>query len=269
MRLAVSLIAWEPAEDDRAAQVLATAGVAGIEVAPTRVWGSWEAITPDAVRRWGAELAEQGLTCPALQSLFYGVDRAMLTGDREARRVATKHLVRVSGIAGALGARVAVLGSPGNRRRGDLTEPEALGRLRESLLPAAEAFAECGAAIGLEANPPEYGCDLLTRYGEVAAFIDDVGHPGLRPHLDLGGLRLSEEDPLLDGALPAHVHLSAPHLTPFDAQPRDWHETLLARLRSAGYAGWCSIEQRANGTGLTAPLNAVGAARRLLSGLDA
>lgn len=264
MRLAISLIGWAPEHDADAPARLAAAGVEGIEVAPTRLWGSWAAATPDTARRYREELEALGLACPAMQSLFFGVEGATLTGDAAGRRIAGDHLVRVAELAGALGAGVAVLGSPGNRRRGDLSHAEASGRMREALMPAAEAFARHGAAIGVEHNPPQYGCDLLTTYEEVRGFVAEADHPGIAAHLDVGGLRLAEEDPDLDGPPPAHFHLSAPQLEPFDGEPREWHQALAGRLEASGYTGWASIEQRASRDGLTTARRAVAAAREVL-----
>lgn len=268
MRLAVSLIGWDGGDDARAPARLAAAGVEGIEVAPTRLWGSWDAATPDAARRYRDELDALGLACPSMQSLLFGVEGAMLTGDATGRRIAGSHLVRVAELAGALGARVAVLGSPGNRRRGDLSHAEASARTREALGRAAEAFADHGAAIAIEHNPPEYGCDFLTTYEEVRGFVAETDRPGIAAHLDVGGLRLAGEDPDLSAAPPAHFHLSAPRLEPFDGEPRAWHRSLAGRLRAAGYAGWASIEQRADAGGLASVERAVAAARAVLEGAD-
>ncbi len=269
MRLAVSLIGWEAQDDEVALGRLASAGVDGIEVAPTRLWGSWDDATPDAARRYREALEAAGLACPAMQSLFFGVEGAMLTGDADGRRIAGGHLAEVAELAGALGARVAVLGSPGNRRRGELSHAAASERMREALAPAADAFAAHGAAIGIEHNPPEYGCDFLTTYEEVGGFVAEAGHPGIAAHLDVGGLRLAGEDPRLGDAVPAHFHLSAPRLEPFDGEPPEWHAALVARLGDAGYAGWASIEQRASAEGLATVERSVEAARALLGAASA
>lgn len=268
MRLAVSLIGWGAEHDADAPARLAATGVEGIEVAPTRLWGSWDAATPDAARRYRDELEALGLACPAMQSLFFGVEGATLTGDATGRRIAGEHLVRVAELAGALGAKAAVLGSPGNRRRGDLSHAEASARTREALAPAAEAFAEQGAAIAIEHNPPEYDCDFLTRYDEVRDFVAEADHPGIAAHLDVGGLRLAGEDPDPSGTPPAHFHLSAPRLEPFDGEPRAWHRALAGRMEAAGYAGWASIEQRARADGLAPVERAVAAAHAVLEVAD-
>lgn len=264
MRLAVSVIAWSADEDAEALDRLA-GSVDGLEAAPTRLWGDWDAATPEVAARWREHLEQRGLEAPALQSLMFGVQDASITGDAGQRRRAAEHLCRVGAIAGALGARVAVFGSPGARRRGELTHKEATGRAREALLPAAEAFAAHGAALGIEANPPDYGCDFITTYAEAAEFVAAVDHPGVTRHLDAGQLRLSDEWPDVAAHPPAHVHLSAPHLVPFRAEPRDWHERLLAELQATGYAGWVSIEERPEPTGLAGVAQAAGAARALLA----
>jgi len=266
VRLAVSVIAWSAANDAEAIERL-YGEVDGLEAAPTRLWGSWDGATPAVANRWRDELERRGLAVPAMQSLMYGVEGASLTGDANARRLASDHLTRVATIAGALGAGVAVFGSPSNRRRGDLTHAEAARRAREALLPAADAFAAHGAALAIEANPPEYGCDFLTTYLESVEFVDDVGHPGVTRHLDLGQLRISGEKPDLATHPPAHVHLSTPGLGPFRAEPSAWHQGLIDELESIGYEGWASIEERPEPSGLDGVEDAARCARALLTGL--
>jgi len=266
MRLAISVIGWAAEDDDAAFPSLADAGAQGFEVAPTRVFGSWEAATPGAVSRYRERCAEHGLEIPALQALLYGIEGASLTGDAEARRITREHLERVAEIAGGLGAGAAVFGSPANRRLRDLGWAEAARRATEVLRHAGEAFTARDSRLVLEHNPPEYGCDFLTTWDEVVHFVREVDHPGVAPHLDLGGLRLTgEDDPSFRDRVPGHLHLSAPQLAPFDAEPAHWHANVLDRLRAAGYDGWASIEQRPTGEGLEAPRSAIAAAKEVLN----
>ena len=264
MRLAISVIGWDPDDDERSLAVLSAAGAEGLEAVPTRLWGSWAGVTNGAVDDWRQALDAHGLECPALQSLFYGIEGVSLTGSGAERAGAAEQLRRVARLGGRLGARVAVLGSPANRRRGELNQSEATRRARKTLLDAADAFAEEGVTLGVEPNPTEYGCDFLTTYSEVREFVSAVGHPAIAPHLDTGALRVNREEPELDDPMPAHVHLSTPHLKRFDGEPRRWHADLLDRLRGCGYRGWISIEQRPDGDRLEAAESAVHVGRQLL-----
>lgn len=264
MRLAISVIGWESRDDERAFRALAAAGAEGFEAVPTRIWGSWEAATDGAVDRWREMLAAHGLECPAVQSLFYGVEGASLTGSSAERSTAVEQLRRVARLAGRLGARVAVLGSPANRRRGELKLSEAGRRAGETLLAAADDFADAGIKLGIESNPAEYGCDFLTTYSEVHEFVAAIDHPAIAPHLDTGALRINAEEPELSDPTPAHVHLSSPGLRPFDGEPQEWHADLLSRLRRSGYRGWLSIEQRPEHDCLPAALQALRVSRELL-----
>ena len=152
----------------------------------------------------------------------------------------------VTGVLVGMGSGVLVFGSPRNRRRGSL----AADRAAEIAIPFFRALGDLardhGVAVGLEANPVEYGCDFLTRHAEVQAFVERLGHPAIVHHVDLGGVALAGEDPVgvIEAAVPLrHLHASTPHLAPPDP-----NSPLLGAavdtLARTGYDGWISIEMR-------------------------
>ena len=264
MRLAVSVIGWEPEDDDAALALLGDL-VDGVEAAPQRIFGTWASMRLDDVRRWREDLEARGLACPAMQALLYGTEGLSVTGDAAQRRETAAHLRRVAAIAGACGARVAVFGSVRNRLRGSLSHEEASERMRETLLAAADAFAEAGAVLAVEAIATEHGADFLTTYEEVGAFVDATAHDAIRVHLDTAALRQAGEAPDFTATRPSHVHLSAPGLAPFTADPAAWHAGVITALAEAGYDGWLSIEQRPGPLGLADVEAAIAAARSVMA----
>ncbi len=246
MRLGLSNLALPAAEETGLLPRLREWGVAGIEVAPTRL-APWEAIDASLLRRAHRRVTEAGLAVGSLQAIFYGCPVLQLLGEPAAFAAMAAHLDRVGEIAAALDAAVAVFGAPANRRRGALSPEAAFALGRDRLRVLAERAAGAGLVLGLEPVAAAYGADFLTTPPEVLAMVRAVDHPRLRVHLDTGCAVLEGQSiaAAIDaaGALLCHFHVSEPQLAGFSA-PLAEHRAAAAALRDAGYAGWVTIEMR-------------------------
>lgn len=246
MRLAVSNIAWDASADDAAAEVLRREGARGIEIAPTK-WrdAPYDAPATDVAalrRRW----EERGLPIVALQSLLFGMpDLQLFSGERE-RAALADHLHKVADFAAAVGARSLVFGSPKNRVRGERPMDEAMTIARDFFRDLAPYARERDVFFCIEANPPEYGCDFITRTADAVRLCGFVDDPAIRVNVDLGGIALAKEDPADSVARAAkfvgHVHASEPHLAPLSSS--DAHGRAASALVGMEYSGWISIEMR-------------------------
>lgn len=246
LRFAYSNIAWTPHDDPDVFSLLRRHGIEGIEVAPTAVWESWKEMTVSKARAYRQLLTEQGFEIPALQAILYRKPEARLFEARGAA-VLLEHFARVACIASGLEARVAVLGAPAQRDRGDRSWPQALEHAAGVLRKAAVLFHDQGCCLCIEPNPRRYGCNFVNTVAEGVELVAAVDHPGFRLHLDAAGMYLEREDlaSVLPAALPAlrHFHLSEPDLADF-REPQVPHTDNLRHLSAAGYAGWCSVEMR-------------------------
>ncbi len=248
MRLAVSNIAWAADEQEAVLPVLAAGGVSGIEIAPTMVWPGWQGATPDAARDLRERLGGRGFAVPALQSILFGRPELLLFGDDASRDGLVAHVAGVARLAGVLGAAVMVFGSPRNRLRGALSPDAAM----EQAVPVFRALGavchEAGTALGIEANPADYGGDFLTSWAEAAELVTRVGHPGVVLHLDTACTALAGDDPVAAARSCAgrirHFHVSAPQLGPVDEDSPIDHPAIAEALRVGGYGGWVSVEMR-------------------------
>lgn len=244
MRLSVSNLAIPASAGPEAWAALAAAGVAGVEVAPTR-WAPWAELDSQHLAARRASLAAEGLAVSSLQAIFYGIEGLSLLGPAEAFAAMRQQVAVLGRMAAGLGAGVAVFGAPRQRSRGGLS-PEAafaLGADRLGIL-AETAWAE-GLIIGLEPVPADYGNDFLPSWQEVLAMVRAVDHPGLRVHLDtacvaLGGGDIAEAVRACAPWL-AHFHAAEPKLAGF-AAPVAPHAAAAAALHDAGYGGWIAIE---------------------------
>ena len=228
-------------------ETLVREGLSGVEVAPTRL-AAWPDLTEMLLRTYRTKLADLGLKIPALQAIFFGVERAALLGDTSAFVRLLEHLRVVAGVAACLGASVAVLGSPQQRKRGRLSLKEAYALGAERLRRCAELVHNAtGLIIGLEPVPSFYGCDFLESAEEALAMVRLVNHPGLRLHLDTACIRLAGSDitTAIEQGSPwlVHFHVAQPELGGF-AAPLAEHKIAGSVLQRVGYKGWKSIEMR-------------------------
>jgi sugar phosphate isomerase/epimerase len=246
-RIAVSNIAWPAGADEVAADLLRAHGVAGVEVAPTRLWPRPAEATESDAAACRSAWERRGLPIVAMQALLFGRPELTLFETPTMREETIAYLDRIIQLAGWLGCGPLVFGSPKNRlRRGRPTEevwPEALDVFRR----LGEQAERHGVVFCIEANPPEYGCDFVTTVTEAAAVVRAVGHPGVGLHLDGGGMTLTDEGPASAGDVRLrHFHVSEPHLVPVGSvNSAAAHARYRRELAAGGYAGWCSIEMRA------------------------
>jgi D-psicose/D-tagatose/L-ribulose 3-epimerase len=246
MKIAFSNIAWQPHDDLSVLALLKDKGIAGIEIAPTRVWPKWNGATAKAAERYGKWLKTLGFEVPALQAVLFGRPDAQLF-DAEGASAFVSHLAYIAELAQALCAQVVVLGAPRQRNRGALGEDDAYERAAEILYHLAVIFAARGACLCIEPNPRQYACNFVTNVEEALELIRRVNHPGFALHLDAAGMFL-EADRLKAvwpraGHLVRHYHISEPDLGDFRA-PQIHHRANLAFLASTTYSGWCSVEMR-------------------------
>jgi sugar phosphate isomerase/epimerase len=246
MNLAFSNLAWSAQEDAHVLPQLPERGFPGLEVAPTRLWAHPLAQDADEVAAARTAIEATGLQVVALQSLLFQRPELQLFGDDEARRGLHDHLVGMARLAVRLGATRLVFGSPGNRRRGDLSLEQADEIAVEVFARLGAEAADLGVCFCIEANPTAYNCDFLTDAVASTAFVRAVDSPGVRLHLDTACMALAGDDAperIRAGAdVLAHVHASAPQLGAVGPGGPVDHEAIAAALRAMDYEGYVSVE---------------------------
>ena len=247
MKIAFSNIAWDLPEQGEILSILSDTGVTGIEIAPTKSWPGWIGATPAAVRETASSFATAGFAIPSIQAILFGRPDLKLFGSEGERIAFLKHIENVAEIAEGLGAKTLVFGSPSNRDPGSLPPDEAMQIAVSVMSVAGDICTRHGVWLGVEANPAIYGCKFITRWFEAAEFVRRCNNPGVKLHLDTACTALAGDDLVQAVAettdILAHVHISEPHLGPFESPVLD-HAGFGGALRDAGYAGWCSVEMR-------------------------
>lgn len=225
---------------------LADLGVQGLELAPTKVWQRPTEVSEYVAKSYRTAVEQRGLRIVAFQAILFGRPELTLFENDTRRAEAVEYLAGMCRLAGWLGARVLVFGSPKNRLIGSMPSADAQVIARDFFRRVGDHAVRHDTAVCIEANPPDYGCDFVTHTAAAAELVRTVNHPGFGLHLDAGGITLARDALALVRDLAArarHYHISEPHLVPIGQGGAD-HATLAAALRDGGYDQWLSVEMK-------------------------
>ena len=249
MKVSISNIAWDAAEDGHVAALLNEFRIKGLELAPTKIWDAPAEAEATAVNRYRDYWARRGVEIVAFQSLLFGRPELTIFDTAEARENTVAYLTSIIGLAGSLGAKVLVFGSPKNRIVGTLSPARAMEVAVNFFSRLGEVAADHGVRFCIEPNPATYGCDFVRTAAEGLELVRRVNHPGFGLHLDSGALTLNGED--YERALETcfdwltHFHISEPNLGLVGQSQTD-HRRIARALSRLGYGNWVSIEMRNN-----------------------
>ncbi len=247
MRISISNIAWRADEERAVRELLAARGVDAVEVAPSKIGPKPAELQAEELRRYREFWSERGIEIVAMQALLFGRGDLALFGSDEQREELFDYLARIVRLGGALGARALVFGSPGNRKRGELSLEQAAELAAPFFRRIGDVAVESGTCLCIEPNPPEYGCDWIQRASQAREFVEQVAHPGFGLHLDAGALHMTGEDVdqiVASAGRIRHFHASQPQLAPVGPGTSVPHERYAQSLRSSGGVRVVSIEMR-------------------------
>lgn len=218
MRLAISNIAWDSAEDKAIVTLLQRFGIDAIDIAPGKYFPEPDKTTDENIAQVKNWWFERGIEITGMQALLFGTTGLNVFGPPESQDAMLVHLTAVCRIGKGLGATRIVFGSPKNRDRTGLGDQEAIDVATLFFRRLGEAAQSHGVVICLEPNPTCYGANFMTTSAETAMMVKQIGHAAVRMQLDTGALTINGEDPvtvLQDYApLIGHVHASEPDLRP-------------------------------------------------------
>jgi D-psicose/D-tagatose/L-ribulose 3-epimerase len=218
MRLAISNIAWEVAEDESVAALLQRYKVDAIDIAPGKYFPRPAEATIAEILNVKQWWASRGFEITGMQALLFRTTGLNVFGPPASQDSMLEHLGTVCRIGSVLGATRLVFGSPKNRDRSGLSDAATLKKAaaffrRLGDLAAAESVMVC-----LEPNPPCYAANFMTTSAETAHVVEAIDHPAIRMQLDTGAMTINEEDPaavvLSYAGLIGHIHASEPNLMP-------------------------------------------------------
>ena len=218
MRLAISNIAWDVAEDDVIATLLQCHSVDAIDIAPGKYFPDPMQTTGEEVGRVKTWWAERGIEITGMQALLFGTKGLNVFGAQEVQDAMLQHLTAVCRIGAGLGATRVVFGSPKNRDRSGLSDQAAIDAAIPFFQRLGDIAQSYGVVLCLEPNPTCYGANFMTTTFETSDLITQIAKPAIRLQLDTGALSINGEDPLhvvqQCAPLIGHIHASEPDLVP-------------------------------------------------------
>lgn len=216
MKIAISNIAWDVAEDEAVAALLDKYGIDAIDVAPGKYFPNPKIASLADVTRVRDWWSHRGIAINGMQALLFGTTGLNLFGSNETQVAMLAHLAAICWIGAELGAKKLVFGSPKNRDCSALAVKEARDLAAAFFHRLGDIANQHGVVICLEPNPPCYGANFMIDSAETANIVTVVAHPAIRMQLDTGALTINGEDEHQVikeyAALIGHVHASEPDL---------------------------------------------------------
>lgn len=253
MKLAISNIAWLPEEEETIAELLRSQGIKYVEIAPTKTWSEPTKATEQEIEEYKKWWASYGIEVVAFQSMLFSHPDYKIFESEKSRLITKKYLEDFSVLAGKMGAKRLVFGSPKNRQKGELPENTALAIAEVFFKDIAVVAEQNNTVFCIEPNAPQYNCDFITKAKDGIELVKKVNHPGFGLHLDIACMTLAGDDiatSISDGIeYLKHFHLSAPMLDLVEDREDVNYREALSALKENNYSGFVSIEMRPGATG--------------------
>lgn len=246
--LAVSSIAWTNEEESVVAEKLQELGVEHVELAPTKYWEDPTKATPEQVKERVDWWKGYGINIVAFQSMLFARPGLKLFESAGNRAECLQYLQEFIVLAGRMGAKRMVFGSPKNRQRGDMSHEDAFAIASDFFTEIAKTAEENDVVFCLEPNARQYNCDFITNAQEGAELVRAVGRSGFGLHLDAACMALAGDDIAASIRqnidILEHFHVSAPMLDRVHSRDDMKYKQIANLLHEVGYDKVISIEMR-------------------------
>ncbi len=247
MKIAVSNIAWQLAEEEAIALIMQTLEIKGVEIATTKLWASPSVATKNDIEDYKHFWQSRNIEIVAMQALLFGRPDLTIFDTNQTRQETFKYLVETIELGSKLEAKVLVFGAPKNRKVGSL-QKEQIENIAIDFFYKIGEVAELGISFCIEPNPQVYDCDFVTDSRQGFELLNKVKSLGFKLHLDTASMTLSNKS--TSQALQqsfsqlCHFHISEPLLAPI-GEGNVNHQTFAETLVNLNYQGWVSVEMKA------------------------
>jgi sugar phosphate isomerase/epimerase len=240
MKLSISNIAWDKADDFAMYSFLQKEGIDGIEIAPSRLFENpYENL--EQAQLYATMLGNRfNLGISSMQSIWYGQSGNIF--NKEEAKALSDYTKKAMDFANAMGIKNLVFGCPKNRSIPDGAKEDDVLEFFHDLGEYAKSR---GTVLALEANPVIYNTNFMNTTTEAAEFCKKVGSEGVKLNVDFGTILYNKENPHVIKTYKNfvnHIHLSVPHLEYVEKIKE--HGTLKKVLGKIDYDGYLSIEMK-------------------------
>lgn len=240
MKISASNIGWKKEFDNEMYAWMSEQGIAGLEIAPTRIFSEAPYDRLTEAKAWAEEIKRTyGMIISSMQSIWFGRTENIFASADE-RQALLEYTKKAMDFAKSVGCNNLVFGCPRNR---SFTEGTDLSVADEFFGILGEYAASCGTVLAMEANPPMYNTNFCNTTPEAFELVERISKAGFMINLDMGTIIANQEDiNYLVGRVSQinHVHISEPGLALIEE--RDLHGKLFEILKAEEYKGFVSLE---------------------------
>lgn len=253
MKLAVSNIAWTKEEEPQVAELLKSLGVKFVEIAPTKTWNEPTDATDANINEYKMWWKGYGIEIVAFQSMLFSHPEYAIFQSDVKRQVTQDYLKSFTEMAGGMGVKRMVFGSPKNRQLNNVSPEVAVIIAKDFFTDIANTAASNGVVFCIEPNAMQYNCDFITNTKQGIDLVKKVDNTGFGLHLDIACMTLAEDD-IAESINDAkeylkHFHISSPMLGQVDENDGVAHNVAAVSLKNINYEGYVSIEMRPGDSG--------------------
>lgn len=178
---------------------------------------------------------------------FFISDIKLCGPDRTPTEVISDYIKRALFNAAALGARIAVFGSPWSKACPEgFPKSEAFKQLIDTCHIIGEEASKCGITVAIEPNNT-LETNMINTYRDVLSLVNAVGHPHIQGMQDY--FHLKQEKDTVDDMINGADHLVHTHFAryegrryPKSADEDAYYPVFFKALRDIGYNGGMTIE---------------------------
>lgn len=242
MKLSVSNLAWPLEETDWCLEQLVKQGIKGVELAPLKVFDSWESISTESVAKVCKKYSDLGLKISSFQAITFGASDLALLNDEAKVSNFLRHMEKVAWLLSELGGENAVFGSPGLRKDVNYDENELINLFKAIDL----IFAKYKVNFVWESVPSYYGCNLLNNISDTDSLFNRIELSNVGRHFDTGCQHLSGDLEDVNGCIDfisksKHLHISQVDLNNF-SNPAKYNKDIAKAIKKHYHGEWCVLE---------------------------
>ncbi len=211
-KLSISNLSWN-GTDDKFAKILLKYNIKNIELAPTKIWGSWDNINLQKIKEYKKKINDKGINVSSFQSITFGLNESILNNN--SNKFYKSHFDKLIDYASALKATVLVFGSPSIRTFHNKQKKNSNNAIKFfTMISKLITKKKSPLILAIEPNPKIYGCEFLNSHREVFKFLKILNLKNIKSNFDFGAKIINKENISTKdfNKYINHVHISAPKL---------------------------------------------------------